>query len=78
MSKLILDPLLRSKLNGMNEPVEVCDESGKTCGVFLPHETYQKLLRHVKIPFTETELEQFRKSGEPRPLSDLWKELGVA
>jgi hypothetical protein len=30
MSKVILTPELREKLNGLNEPVEFCDESGKT------------------------------------------------
>jgi hypothetical protein len=78
MSKLTLDPGLRSKLNGFTEPMEVCDEAGKTCGFFLPHDTYRKLLGRIPVPFSEAELEQFRQSGDGRPLADLWKQLGVA
>ena len=47
MSKIVLDQTLRSKLNGLNEPMEVCDESGTTLGHFLPSAQYQKLLYRV-------------------------------
>jgi len=36
MSKVTLDADLRKKLNGFNEPIEVCDESGQIVGHFLP------------------------------------------
>src|SRR4051812_22377416 len=44
MSKVILDPGLRGKLNGLNEPVEVCEPTGETVGHFVPEELYLKLL----------------------------------
>ena len=78
MSKLTLDPGLRSMLNGFSEPMEVCDEAGKTCGFFVPQEAYRKLLGKIPVTFTDAELEQFRQSGDGRPLADLWKQLGVA
>src|ERR1700681_4766991 len=34
MSRVVLDPQLRSKLNGLNEQLEICDEAGKTLGHF--------------------------------------------
>ena len=78
MSKLVLDPLLRSELNGLSEQIEVCDESGRTCGFLVPEGIYKRLLKSVNIPFTDAEMEKFRNSGDGRPLSDLWKDLGVA
>ena len=36
MSKITLDATLRSKLNGLNESLEICDETGETVGHFLP------------------------------------------
>ncbi len=46
MSKLTLDPKLRAKLNGLNEQIEICDETGKTVGHYLPDDVYQRLLFH--------------------------------
>src|SRR2546423_1056633 len=75
--KLKIDEATK-KLNDLSEPVEVRDEAGAFFGVFLPKDIYRELLRNVRVPFTEAQLEEFRKSGDGRPLSDLWKELGVA
>ena len=69
MSNITLDPALRSKLNDLAEPVEVRDEAGAFFGVFLPKDIYRELLRNVRVPFTEAQLEEFRKSGDGRPLS---------
>lgn len=44
MSKLTLDPQLRAKLNGLNEQLEICDETGQTVGHYLPDEAYKQLL----------------------------------
>lgn len=44
MAPVILDDDLRAKLNGLNEVVPVCEPGGKTVGVFLPEELYQKYL----------------------------------
>src|SRR5580693_1290957 len=43
MVKITLDEELRGKLNGLDEPVEVCDESGRTVGRFLPAAMYDDL-----------------------------------
>ena len=44
MIRVQLDDALRSKLNGLNEPIELCDGSGRTVGHFLPAEDYRRLL----------------------------------
>ena len=44
MSMVTLDAALRSMLNGLDEPLELCDESGQTLGHFLPAAIYRKKL----------------------------------
>src|SRR5260370_39043497 len=41
MSRVMLDPQLRSNLDGLNDQVEICDEAGKTLGRFLPESLYR-------------------------------------
>jgi hypothetical protein len=36
---------LRKKLNGLNAPLELRDETGRTVGVFLPSAEYEQLKR---------------------------------
>ena len=65
MSRVILDPQLRSKLNGLDDQVEICDESGKTLGRFLPESLYrQLLLAWSKADLPDAELQ--RRLKEPR------------
>ncbi len=47
MGKIILTPELRAKFNGMDEPVELCDETGNTVGRFLPEDDYVNLLYEI-------------------------------
>jgi hypothetical protein len=79
MSKITLDAALRSKLNGLNETLVVCDENGQTVGHFLPAETYRKLLFKVaesQCPYTPEQLQALRQETGGLPLADLWKTLG--
>ena len=47
MSKIQLDPTLRARLNGLTEPLEVCDEAGRTVGHFLPAAVYRKMMYQI-------------------------------
>ena len=77
MGKVVLDDALKSKLNGLNEPVEVCDEAGRTVGQFLPQELYQDLLvAWSKTWISDEELERLEKQQGGRPLAEIWKDLG--
>ena len=81
MSKITLDPTLRAKLNGLNETLEICDESGETVGHFLPADVYRKMLYQIaeaQCPHTAEELKAMRNETGGRPLADIWKELGQA
>lgn len=79
MDKVILDPTLREKLNGLDREVELCDETGRTVGHYLPVEEYRKLkVASLKIPFTEEEIEEARQQkGTGSTLAEFWTKMGV-
>lgn len=77
MSRVILDPQLRSKLNGLNEQVEICDEAGKTLGHFVPESLYREfLVAWSRSNLSDEELERRRREPRGRTLAEIWKELG--
>lgn len=79
MGKLTLDSDLRTKLNGLDEPIEVCDESGHTIGHFLPAALYDEMLYRSlakESPHSEEELKRRREETGGRSLSEIWKSLG--
>lgn len=81
MSKIVLDPTLRARLNGLSEPMEVCDEAGATVGHFLPVEQYRKLmyqLAEAACPHSPEQLEQLQKETGGKSLQEIWKSLGVS
>jgi len=39
MSKVIVDSVLRQRLQELMQPVELCDESGKVLGRFVPDQS---------------------------------------
>ena len=78
MSKVTVDESLRSKLNGFDEQVEFCDESGAVVGMFLPMGLYLKLMDPQDgCPYSAEELQQSLQDGTPgRTLAEIWKDLG--
>jgi hypothetical protein len=79
MSKITLDAALRNKLNGLNETLEVCDESGETVGHFLPAEVYRKMLYQIaeaQCPHTSEELRAMRTQSDGRTLAEFWRSVG--
>jgi hypothetical protein len=79
MSKVILDTALKSKLNGLQEELELCDEAGHTLGHFLPPHVYRKLVTaYYQSVFTDEEIERARKQLGGRSLEEIWKTLGRA
>jgi hypothetical protein len=79
MTRLTLDAGLRSKLNGLDEPIEVCDESGKTVGHFLPASLYDDLFYTAlaaESPHSKEELRQRHQETQGRSLAEIWRDLG--
>ena len=76
MTKVTVDAATRTKLKGLGELLELCDESGCTIGYF--HPTMHTLgCEEVKVlsPHTDEEIEELRKQRGGRPLADILKDL---
>lgn len=77
MSKVTLDDALRSKLNGLNEHLEICDADGRTLGHYLPAEVYRELLvSGSKAHISDEELERRDREPGGRTLAEIWQRLG--
>jgi hypothetical protein len=78
MSKVILDPDLKARLNGLDQHLEICDTDGRTLGHFLPAGEYWKLLyrsAEADCPYTEEELQRMQAEAGGRTLVEVWKAL---
>ena len=76
MTKVVLNADLRNKLNGLNQPLEICDEAGHTLGQFLPQTDFERLIYNaVNAQISDEELE--RRLNEPggNTLQEIWDEL---
>jgi hypothetical protein len=81
MSKIILDPDLKARLNGLNEQLEICDADGRTLGRFLPEQAYRKLLYaaiEAACFHDKEELERRRRETGGMTLAEFWKRMGVS
>jgi hypothetical protein len=79
MTKVTIDESLRSKLNGLDDQMEFCDESGQTMGHFLPDAVYRKLLYTFdQCPYSEEELRRHMEEPGGRTLDEIWRRLGRA
>jgi hypothetical protein len=78
MSQVTIDGALLARLNGLSEQMEFRDESGRLLGHFVPaRKGPVKLLPSDGCPYTAEELERMRNQTGGRPLSEIWKRLGV-
>jgi hypothetical protein len=77
MTRVTIDDALRAKLNGLNEQIELCDESGHELGHFLPAHLYRNLLdAWVHSLFSDEELTRVEQETGGRPLVEIWRSLG--
>jgi hypothetical protein len=77
MGRVVLDPQLRAKLNGLNEQLELCDEAGTILGHFLPESLYRELVVNwSKTQLSDAELERRRQEPRGRTLAEIWQHLG--
>jgi hypothetical protein len=66
MNRVIIDQNVSSQLDEVSQPVELCDESGKLLGHFVPTSSVDP---SVSCPFSDKELAKMRIESEGRPLS---------
>lgn len=68
MEKITLSPDLLAHIQDAHCQVEVCDESGKTVGFFLPTELHRELLyAWVKSQFSDEEAAAARAERKTQP-----------
>jgi hypothetical protein len=79
MNKVTLDPELRSKLDDLDSEFEVCDESGRTLGYYLPAERHRKLLYALaRSQVSDEELAQAQGQLGGRSLAEILADLDSA
>jgi hypothetical protein len=77
MPKVVVDDALRSRLNGLNAEVQLCDEAGQTVGHYVPARLYREMLdAWTKALFTDEELRQADRETGGRLLAEIWKSIG--
>jgi hypothetical protein len=62
MSKITVDEPLKAQLTGLDQPIEMIDQSGKPLGHFLPAKVYHDLVYALAFAeVDEEELEERRR-----------------
>jgi hypothetical protein len=80
MSRIVIDEQMRAKLNGFDQDLELCDESGKPVGHFVPQKEYMKMLiafAEAQCPISPEELDRREQEVGGRTLAEIWRRLGV-
>jgi len=76
MTKVVLESGTLSKLAGIRETAILCDESGRAIGFFEPLEPPRgKGEEGVEPPFSEEQIEQFRRQRTGRSLGQILADL---
>ena len=76
MTKLVVDSLMRSKLQNLTAQVELLDESGQTLGYCLPADVYDRMLyASVKMPYSDEAIARRMKEKGGRPLPEILAEI---
>lgn len=78
MDKLTIDPTLLHRFGELHAPTEVCDESGKTLGHYLPAPLYEELFYSAlaaESPHSKEELKLRHRETGGRPLHEILNEL---
>ena len=76
MDKVIITPGLEPDFHGFQQLVDVCNAQGKHVGVFLPLDTYKKLLANLKIPYSPEELARRQQEQGGTSLQEFWRSVG--
>ncbi|HEV2968994.1 MAG TPA: hypothetical protein VGY55_03325 [Pirellulales bacterium] len=76
MTKVVIDKSIRSTFSNLGEQIELCDETGRTLGYFLPAELHRQLLRAwAETQISDEELERRRNEPGGRTLDEIWSRL---
>jgi hypothetical protein len=72
MIKIVVDPSLRNQLERLSEPAQLCDESGKVLGQFVPR---PKSGGFIESPISREELERRKQSTERHTTQEVLRHL---
>ena len=70
MSPLTVDSATLAKLQGLSEPVDLCDEQGRIVGHFVPYPAGLSAA-DLELDIPEEELDRRAANFQGRPLGDL-------
>lgn len=74
MNKIIIDDVMRAKLDDLQEPATLCDKDGKTIAYVTP--AYDAAFyASLESPNSEAELARREREGGGRPLAEIWSDL---
>ncbi len=77
MNTIVVDRLLRSKLNNLDSRLELRDESGKVLGYFVPASERERLLyAWAQAEFTDEEIERARREPGGLAIAEVLADLG--
>jgi hypothetical protein len=76
MNKIIVDSVVRTRLDNLSSAMELCDESGVTLGYFVPASDRERALyKWIQESVTDEELQHaFKEIGE-YPLDEVLADL---
>ena len=74
IGRVTIDQALRSKLGSVESPLELCDESGRVIGHFIPAED-RSIYEGVESPHSNEELDCRLREDSERPLDDILRDL---
>jgi hypothetical protein len=74
MGRVTIDQALRSKLGSFESPLELCDETGRVVGHFIPVED-RSIYEGVESPVSNEELDRRLREESGRPLDDILRDL---
>jgi hypothetical protein len=62
MNRIVVDTSLRSRLDNLDFPLELCDEGGATLGYFVPAaERQRELYQWARTAFSDEDIERARR-----------------
>jgi hypothetical protein len=78
MDSIVLSDRQREAFVAARRELPVYDEAGKLLGFLVSPEAYTRMsARTGEVPFTKSEIAEFRTSGGGCSLDEFWKTMGV-
>jgi hypothetical protein len=74
MTRVVVDQAVRTRLDQIKEPAELCDESGRVLGRYLPQPAVSPY-QGIDPPISEEELERRDSEEGGRPLAAILADL---